>query len=89
MLASRATSRDVQRIARSFSIVVDTTGVKVAAVDHNHPVLVSRCVVLRLSRDVAEPTSFLVRLLVVEPSTAYLLYRCIPHLPTRFSFLGA
>ena len=40
MLASRATSRDVQRIARSFSIVVDTTGVKVAAVDHNHPVLV-------------------------------------------------
>jgi ubiquinol-cytochrome c reductase core subunit 2 len=36
MLASRAsTVRNVQRIARSFATVVDTTGVKVAAVDYN------------------------------------------------------
>lgn len=38
MLASRAsTARNVQRIARSFATVVDTTGVKVAAVDYNQP----------------------------------------------------
>jgi hypothetical protein len=36
MLASRAsTVRNVQRIARSFATVVETTGVKVAAVDYN------------------------------------------------------
>jgi len=36
MFASRAsTARNVQRIARSFATVVDTTGVKVAAVDYN------------------------------------------------------
>ena len=29
--------RNVQRIARSFATVVDTTGVKVAAVDYNQP----------------------------------------------------
>ena len=38
MLVSRAsTVRNVQRIARSFATVVDTTGVKVAAVDYNQP----------------------------------------------------
>lgn len=38
MLASRAsTVRNVQRIARSFATVVDTTGVKVAAVDYKQP----------------------------------------------------
>ena len=38
MLASRtSTVRNVQRIARSFATVVDTTGVKVAAVDYNQP----------------------------------------------------
>ena len=38
MLASRAsTACTVQRIARSFATVVDTTGVKVAAVDYNQP----------------------------------------------------
>ncbi|KIM37896.1 hypothetical protein M413DRAFT_448163 [Hebeloma cylindrosporum] len=37
MLAARASSRNVQRIARSFATVIDTTGVKVAAVDHNQP----------------------------------------------------
>ncbi|KAF8154293.1 ubiquinol-cytochrome C reductase complex core protein 2 [Crassisporium funariophilum] len=38
MLASRAsTARSVQRIARSFATVVDTTGVKVAAIDHGQP----------------------------------------------------
>jgi predicted Zn-dependent peptidase len=38
MLASRAsTVRNVQRIARSFATVVETTGVKVAAVDYNQP----------------------------------------------------
>jgi len=37
MLAARASSRNVQRIARSFATVVDTTGVKVAAVDHHQP----------------------------------------------------
>lgn len=37
MLASRASVRNVQRIARSFATVVDTTGVKVAAVDYNQP----------------------------------------------------
>ncbi|TFK36113.1 Metalloenzyme, LuxS/M16 peptidase-like protein [Crucibulum laeve] len=36
MLAARA-SRNVPRIARSFATVVDTTGVKVAAVDYNQP----------------------------------------------------
>lgn len=33
MLAARA--RNVQRLARSFATVVDTTGVKIAAVDNN------------------------------------------------------
>ncbi|KAF8900132.1 Metalloenzyme, LuxS/M16 peptidase-like protein [Gymnopilus junonius] len=38
MLAARAsTARSAQRIARSFATVVDTTGVKVAAVDYNQP----------------------------------------------------
>jgi len=37
MLASRASVRNVQRMARSFATVVDTTGVKVAAVDYNQP----------------------------------------------------
>ena len=38
MLASRAsTLRNVQRAVRSFATVVDTTGVKVAAVDYNQP----------------------------------------------------
>ncbi|KAF8970643.1 Metalloenzyme, LuxS/M16 peptidase-like protein [Flammula alnicola] len=38
MLAARtSTARNVQRIARSFSTVVDTAGVKVAAIDHNQP----------------------------------------------------
>ncbi|KAJ3501190.1 hypothetical protein NLJ89_g9452 [Agrocybe chaxingu] len=38
MLAARASStRNVQRLARSFATVVDTTGVKVAAVDYNQP----------------------------------------------------
>jgi len=38
MLASRAsTARNIQRIARSFATVVDTIGVKVAAVDYNQP----------------------------------------------------
>ncbi|KAF4611816.1 hypothetical protein D9613_003945 [Agrocybe pediades] len=38
MLAARASSaRNVQRIARSFATVVETTGVKVAAVDYNQP----------------------------------------------------
>ncbi|KAH9476831.1 Cytochrome b-c1 complex subunit 2, mitochondrial [Psilocybe cubensis] len=38
MLAARAsTARNVQRITRSFATVVDTSGVKVAAVDHNQP----------------------------------------------------
>ena len=36
MLVSRAsTLRNAQRIARSFATVVETAGVKVAAVDHN------------------------------------------------------
>ena len=38
MLASRtSTVRNVQRIARSFATVVDTTGIKVAAVDYKQP----------------------------------------------------
>ncbi|PPQ85756.1 hypothetical protein CVT25_003074 [Psilocybe cyanescens] len=38
MLAARAsTARNAQRIARSFATVVDSTGVKVAAVDYNQP----------------------------------------------------
>jgi ubiquinol-cytochrome c reductase core subunit 2 len=38
MLVSRAsTVRNVHRIARSFATVVDTTGVRVAAVDYNQP----------------------------------------------------
>ena len=38
MLAARAsTARNAQRLARSFATVVDTTGVKVAAVDYNQP----------------------------------------------------
>ena len=38
MLASRASAaRNVQRLVRSFAAVVDTTGVKVAAVDYNQP----------------------------------------------------
>jgi len=35
MLAARA--RNVQRLARSFATVVDSTGVKVAAIDNNQP----------------------------------------------------
>ncbi|KAI3614818.1 ubiquinol-cytochrome c reductase complex core protein 2 [Moniliophthora roreri] len=37
MLATRASSRNVQRLARSFATVVDSAGVKVAAVDSNQP----------------------------------------------------
>lgn len=37
MLAARASTRNVQRIARSFATVVDTAGLKVAAVDTNQP----------------------------------------------------
>ncbi|KAG7092072.1 hypothetical protein E1B28_008453 [Marasmius oreades] len=37
MLATRASTRNVQRIARSFATVVDSAGVKVAAVDLNQP----------------------------------------------------
>lgn len=38
MLAARTSSvRSVQRIARSFATVVDSAGVKVAAVDNNQP----------------------------------------------------
>ncbi|KDR78239.1 hypothetical protein GALMADRAFT_245322 [Galerina marginata CBS 339.88] len=38
MLAARAsTARNAQRIARSFATVVDTTGIKVAAVDYHQP----------------------------------------------------
>ncbi|KAK7448432.1 ubiquinol-cytochrome c reductase core subunit 1 [Stygiomarasmius scandens] len=37
MLAARASTRNVQRIARSFATVVDSAGVKVAAVDSNRP----------------------------------------------------
>jgi hypothetical protein len=37
MLATRASSRNVQRIARSFATVVDSAGVKVAAIDNNQP----------------------------------------------------
>jgi predicted Zn-dependent peptidase len=36
MLAARtSTARNVKRIARSFATVVDSAGVKVAAIDHN------------------------------------------------------
>ncbi|THU94237.1 LuxS/MPP-like metallohydrolase [Dendrothele bispora CBS 962.96] len=37
MLAARASSRNVQCIARSFATVVDNAGVKVAAIDSNQP----------------------------------------------------
>ncbi|KAF8170779.1 Metalloenzyme, LuxS/M16 peptidase-like protein [Pholiota molesta] len=38
MLAARtSTARNVKRIARSFATVVDSAGVKVAAIDHNQP----------------------------------------------------
>ncbi|EEB87430.1 hypothetical protein MPER_15215 [Moniliophthora perniciosa FA553] len=37
MLATRASSRNVQRLARSFATVVDSAGVKVAAIDSNQP----------------------------------------------------
>jgi ubiquinol-cytochrome c reductase core subunit 2 len=38
MLAARTSStRSVQRIVRSFATVVDSAGVKVAAVDNNQP----------------------------------------------------
>ncbi|KAK7045349.1 ubiquinol-cytochrome c reductase core subunit 1 [Paramarasmius palmivorus] len=37
MLATRASSRNAQRLARSFATVVDSAGVKVAAVDTNQP----------------------------------------------------
>ncbi|KAF5366777.1 hypothetical protein D9758_006470 [Tetrapyrgos nigripes] len=37
MLAARASTRNVQRIARSFATVVDSAGVKVAAIDNNQP----------------------------------------------------
>jgi len=38
MLAARAsTTRNVQRIVRSFATVVDSAGLRVAAVDHNQP----------------------------------------------------
>ena len=37
MLAARASTRNASRIARSFATVVDTVGVKVAAVDYGQP----------------------------------------------------
>ncbi|KAK1226824.1 ubiquinol-cytochrome c reductase core subunit 1 [Marasmius sp. AFHP31] len=37
MLATRASTRNAQRLARSFATVVDSAGVKVAAVDANQP----------------------------------------------------
>jgi hypothetical protein len=37
MLATRASTRNASRIARSFATVVDTAGVKVAAVDYGQP----------------------------------------------------
>ncbi|KAJ4480858.1 Metalloenzyme, LuxS/M16 peptidase-like protein [Lentinula aciculospora] len=37
MLAARTSSRTVQRIARNFATVVDSAGIKVAAVDNNQP----------------------------------------------------
>ncbi|KAJ3727419.1 Metalloenzyme, LuxS/M16 peptidase-like protein [Lentinula raphanica] len=37
MLVARASSRTVQRVARNFATVVDSAGVKVAAVDTNQP----------------------------------------------------
>ncbi|KAJ3742790.1 Metalloenzyme, LuxS/M16 peptidase-like protein [Lentinula detonsa] len=37
MLTARASSRTVQRVARNFATVVDSAGVKVAAVDNNQP----------------------------------------------------
>lgn len=37
MLAARASTRNASRIVRSFATVVDTAGVKVAALDHGQP----------------------------------------------------
>jgi hypothetical protein len=37
MLAARASTRNASRIARSFATVVDTAGVKVAALDYGQP----------------------------------------------------
>ncbi|KAJ3867834.1 Metalloenzyme, LuxS/M16 peptidase-like protein [Lentinula novae-zelandiae] len=37
MLAARASSRTIQRVARNFATVVDSAGIKVAAVDNNQP----------------------------------------------------
>ncbi|RDB17516.1 Cytochrome b-c1 complex subunit 2, mitochondrial [Hypsizygus marmoreus] len=37
MLAARASTRNAQRIARSFATVADSAGLKVAAVDYNQP----------------------------------------------------
>ncbi|KAL0059141.1 ubiquinol-cytochrome c reductase core subunit 1 [Marasmius tenuissimus] len=37
MLATRASTRNAQRLARSFATVVDSAGIKVAAVDANQP----------------------------------------------------
>ena len=37
MLAARASTRNASRIARSFATVIDTAGVKVAAVDYGQP----------------------------------------------------
>lgn len=38
MLAARApTARNLQRIGRSFATVVNSAGLKVAAIDHNQP----------------------------------------------------
>lgn len=37
MLATRASSRTVQRVARKFATVADSAGVRVAAVDNNQP----------------------------------------------------
>jgi ubiquinol-cytochrome c reductase core subunit 2 len=37
MLAARASTRNALRIARGFATVIDTAGVKVAAVDYGQP----------------------------------------------------
>jgi ubiquinol-cytochrome c reductase core subunit 2 len=37
MLATRVTTRNASRMARSFATVVDSAGVKVAAVDYGQP----------------------------------------------------